>query len=143
MPDWFVEVGTAGEEEFEPLRSFTFDVHPYKEDPSYRAFHVNLTELDEHRRGGPLKLRLTAPSGTRLVAYHGINSETFTPESVRREDANPDAVWDAQLDLTSHLPEGTHLFRPYTTTLVEIRLNREPMPPEGPADIAKFVAIAE
>jgi hypothetical protein len=139
VPDWYLEVGAMEGDAFEPLRSFGFDVHPFTGDTSYRAFHADLTELAEQQQGRALKLRLTAPSGTQLVAYHGFGSQTYTPEGSEREDEN--AVWDAQIDLTPHLPEGTRLFRPYTTTLVEIRLNREPLPPQGPTKLAHFVDL--
>ena len=42
---------------------------------------------------------------------------------------NPEGKWNVQLDL-SKIPsdEAQHLFRPFMTTLVELKLNREPMP---------------
>ena len=42
---------------------------------------------------------------------------------------DPEGKWDAKLDLSKIPPdEARHLFRPFMTTLVELQLNREPMP---------------
>jgi hypothetical protein len=66
--DYFLEAGTMEGGRFRRLDAFDLDVHAFREDESYRCFHIDLDKLQ------------------------------------------PD---------------------PYTTTLVELRLNREPMPPEG------------
>jgi hypothetical protein len=66
-------------------------------------------------------MRLTASSGTELIAYQGYTagSTTITEES------------PVFLDI-SHLDGGKDsLFWPFTTTLVEIKLNREPLPFQG------------
>lgn len=124
--DYYLELGSDIDGEFRILENFALDVHPYTDDPSFRCFHVNLTRLDPARRG-QLRLRLTALTGTELVAYHGQGSETFTAQGIERRDPGK---WDAQIDITPILGEPQiSFFFPFTTTLIEIKLNREPMPP--------------
>ena len=135
--DYYIEVGARVDDRFIPVEDFSLEAHPFTDDTSYRCFHINLSKLRPERRTS-LVLRLTAMSGSRLVAYHGYGSETFTEGSdVERESG----VWDAQIDLTRYLREtDVQFFFPYTTTLVEIRLNREPMPPAGISELLKFVS---
>ena len=110
------------------VREFGMSVHPYKRDGSLRCFHVNLNELEPHTLTR-LKLRIIATSGTQLVAYHGHGSERITPDGTAM---NGDGVWDAEVDLTAGLKgEEFRLFYPFTTTFVEVCLNREPMPMVG------------
>jgi hypothetical protein len=139
VPDFYVTVGTVDSGEFEPIEDFALDVHPFADDPSYRCFHVNLAKLKvEERR--TLELRLIAQSGTELVAYYGHDSDTFTPAGGERDDPGH---WDAKIDLTPWLRDTeTKFFWPHTTTLVEVVLNREPMPPEGVNELLKFVSRA-
>jgi hypothetical protein len=67
-----------------------------------------------------------ASSGSKLVGYHGHGSEKTNTDIT---EVNLQGKWDAKLDL-SQIPsdEARHLFRPFMTTLVELKLNREPMP---------------
>lgn len=115
------------------------DVHPFLEDESFRCFHVNLSKLKPAERTS-LELRLTARSGTELVAYHGVGSEVFTRGGELKAGAEDDPAWDARLDITPLLNDDqVKFFFPYTTTLVEIRLNREPMPATGVNRVLRFV----
>jgi hypothetical protein len=67
-----------------------------------------------------------ASSGSKLVGYHGYESEKTNTNMTR---VNPEGKWDAKLDLSKIPPdEVQHLFRPFRITLVELLLNREPMP---------------
>lgn len=136
VPDYYLEFAEDGE----ILEDFSMDVHPFIEDASFRCFHVNLSKLKPRERKA-LELRLTARSGTELVAYHGAGSEVFTRGGELKAGAEDDPAWDARLDITPLLrDEKVKFFFPYTTTLVEIRLNREPMPATGPNDVLRFVA---
>ena len=137
VPDWFLEVGSGNGAAFEPFDDFDLDVHPYGADPSYRCFHADLGALRPERRES-LVLRLTARSGSELVAYHGVGSERFTAAGAATPGKN--GVWDAWIDLTRLLADdGVRFFFPFTTTLVELRLNREPMPPAGVNRVLRFV----
>lgn len=136
VPDYFVDLGTVDDGEFAALEHFSLDIHPFTDDPSYRCFHVDLSELEPDERRS-LHPRLIAQSGTELVAYYGHDSETFT--AAGDEQAEP-GKWDAKIDLTPWLhDEKVKFFYPFTTTLIEISLNREPMPPTGIPQLLKFV----
>lgn len=96
------------------VKDFDIDVHPYAADQSFRCFHVRLPAATDG--GGELWMRLTASSGTALIAYQGYlsSSQKITAEA------------PVILNI-SHLENpGDDLFCPFTTTLVEIKLNREP-----------------
>jgi hypothetical protein len=119
-----------------PLEQFAVDVHVYKRDSSLRCLHVNLDRLQPDQLT-QLHLRLIASSGTQLVAYHGAGSERVSRDGTAM---NPDGKWDARIDLTSALGKdgGFNLFFPYTTTFIEICLNREPMPMVGKNSVYWF-----
>jgi hypothetical protein len=135
VPNWHLELGGDGPDDI--YEAFALSVHPFAADNSLRCFHVNLSELDPGGRSS-LHLRLAAVSGTDLVAYHGAGSQTFTREGDPVAEGGR-RKWDAQMDLTPLLRnEKVGFFAPYTTTLVEIRLNREPMPSEGPNLVFRF-----
>jgi hypothetical protein len=107
------------------------DVHAYKTDASYRCFHIRLpTGIS----GGkiPMKLRIHASTGTKLMAYQGYSTNDEGQRMT--EDAEPVEIY-----ITS--PDGTNsfLFYPFTTTLVEIILNREPAPMNGVSGVFKFL----
>jgi len=87
---------------------------------------VNLTKLKLEQLSH-LSMRLIASSGSRLVGYYGYGTERITDDGTK---INRDGLWDAKLDLTHLLNPKAEVkfFHPFTTTLVEIRLNREPLP---------------
>src|SRR4051794_20455056 len=126
VTDYHVELFLKKENEEAPI-DFDLDVHAYRADPSLRCFHVNLNRLQEARAKageGQLWARIIASSGSVLVGYHGINSEklTFDLRKMNRE-----GVWDAKVALPDRV-DGVELFYPFTTTFIELRLNRDPMP---------------
>lgn len=106
----------------EPLN---VDAHAYGGDQSLRCFHVRHADLP----GGSLKalwLRLLVSSGTQLVGYYGTADAVLGGDG---DEPDADGWWEGWLDL-SHLlehPDG-RIFYPFTTTLIELRLNREPSP---------------
>ena len=136
VPDYFLDLGSVEDGDFEVLDDFALDVHPFTDDPSYRCFHVDLGKLRPAERKS-LSLRLIAQSGTDLVAYYGYGSEIFDPAGEERDSPGK---WDAQIDLTPLLRnDKVKFFFPLTTTLIEIRLNREPMPPTGVSRLLEFM----
>jgi hypothetical protein len=109
------------------------DVHAYGADPSFRCFHIRLPKgLCEHHV--PLRIRVAASTGTALMAYQGYGSDdtgktmtaTAGPVSI-----NVNGIGDSSL------------FYPFTTTLAEIIINREPFPLDQVSDIFKFLKNAE
>ena len=108
-------------------------VDTYSDDSSYRCFYVRLSEdmLQAGTEGHPKKvwMELIASSGTSYLEYEAYNNLTS-------EDANPSATRlttdlgatnAVKLDVTE-LGDDAKLFFPYTTTLIEIVLEREPTP---------------
>jgi hypothetical protein len=133
VPDWFLQLLTANGDRLEP---FDADVHAYGGDSSLRCFHVNLSRLPEARRR-TLQMRIIASSGTDLVGYHGVGSEKFP---VGDEPPDEDGKWDACLSFTSAIgDEAVKFFYPFTTTLLELRINREPLPLGGANRIARIL----
>jgi hypothetical protein len=108
---------------------FDFDVHAYERDKSLRCFHVNLTRLKQDYRQKHLQnlwIRIIASSGSQLVGYHGIGSEKISADF---NSMNEDGLWDAQIRLPSVFgDDGRRFFHPFTTTFLEICLNRDPLP---------------
>jgi pimeloyl-ACP methyl ester carboxylesterase len=111
------------------ISEFEKDVHPFAADNSFRCFHVKLDELKGKIEGKRLIARVIAKTGTQLVGYQGYGSNMA-------EGATPD-FGPVDLDISDFdgsKPGSFSLFYPFTTTLIEIILNREPMT----SDIFKF-----
>jgi len=97
------------------------DVHAYGADPSYRCLHVQLPKgITTTPR--PMQIRFQASTGTEVVAYQGYGSGNVKMEM--RADSDP-----VTIDITDALKDKNFtLFYPFTTTLVEVVLNRVPYP---------------
>lgn len=116
------------------LAEFEEDVHPFAADPSYRCFHVRLRELYKSAAGKKLGVRIVASTGTDLVGYQGYGSNYKTGIAP--------TIGPVDLDISAYQaesPGSPTLFCPFTTTLVEIILNREPMPIPGTQKLEIFV----
>lgn len=117
------------------IQEFDLDVHTYGADPSFRCFHIDLDALKPEQLSN-LFLRLIASSGSTLVGYHGFGSEKIDAQGNK---FNRKGKWDAEIDLTPLLKgDEFRLFFPFTTTLIEMKLNREPLPLKGEVDIFKI-----
>ena len=122
--DYNLELSGSRHESREKIIEFDVDVHAYSGDPSLRCFHVNLSQLrpDDISK---LFLRLTASTGTQLVTYNGFGTQRFTPPRGGHRAAHR---WQGTMDITPTLTMmDTKLFWPYTTTLLELRIDREPV----------------
>jgi len=108
-----------------PLEAFDLDVHAYRADPSLRCFHVRHNDF----AGTPLEsleLHLLVSSGTALIGYYG--SIGGQPDALP-DGADPRGWWEGRFNLSDLLAHADgRFFYPFTTTLVEMRLNREPLP---------------
>lgn len=129
ITDYFIQLeGRRADGGLEELQYFDVDVHPYSGDTSLRNFHVNLNELQPDKLVS-LSLRVIASSGSSIVAYHGLVDEKYDTEG----------TWNGALDLSGLLHNvEVKFFYPFTTTLVELRLNREPLPLSGPNKVCWF-----
>jgi len=127
VQDYMVEIINDNGEKFDAMST---DVHPYGPDPSYRCFHVHLPKgiTDPAVK---LRARIHASTGTELMAYQGYN-ET-------KQELTADS---APIELDLNLGSEGSLFSPFTTTLIEIILNREPLPFDQVARILTWVPQA-
>lgn len=125
IPDYNVRLFEGRHE----LHDFTADVHAYSGDKSLRNFHVNVSELADQKFTN-LRMRLIASSGTQLVGYVGYGNGT---------GASPHPTMEVVLDITNLVTGDTKLFYPFTTTLVEIKLNREPLPLNGESRLCRIL----
>jgi hypothetical protein len=123
VTDYMIEILKNGE----LFTAMYTDVHAYSRDQSYRCFHIRLPN-GIYNPALKLRARLHASTGTELMAYQGYND-------VKRELTADSAPIELDLDLGSH---GS-LFFPFTTTLIDIILNREPMPFNKMARILTWV----
>lgn len=119
VTDYIMEVLTPDEDgKLVAFPEMYTDVHAYGADQSFRCFHIRLPKgITDPAK--PLMLRLHASTGTELMTYQGYGDaeRTLTAESEPLD-----------LDLTEFSKGSGTLFFPFTTTLVEILLNREPRP---------------
>src|SRR2546423_1115193 len=135
VPDYNLQLfrrdsGTASDN----IHQFDLDVHTYKGDASLRCFHVKLADLD-YKKLPNLWIRVIASSGSQLVGYQGFGSEKMADAS----SLDREPKWDAALDISSLSDDtGIKFFYPFTTTLIEIRLNREPLPLTGKNEVCWF-----
>lgn len=104
--------------EFEAMST---DVHAYAADPSFRCFYVQLPKgvCDGTM---PMEIHIQASTGTEVMTYQGYGSDDAGQEM--RADSNSPVV----IEIPALGPNGPKLFYPFTTTLVEIILNRVPYP---------------
>jgi hypothetical protein len=99
----------------------------YSDDESFRCFYVRLSDdmLNLNTDKGPSKflwIELIASSGTPTIEYQAY---TGTNMNAQRLAADSDPI---KLDITG-LARGTDtLFHAFTTTMIEIFLEREPTP---------------
>jgi pimeloyl-ACP methyl ester carboxylesterase len=105
------------------------DVHAYGPDNSFRCFHVKLPQgITESGKG--LIVRIHASTGTELMCYQGYgdNQEKLTAT------AEP-----VELNISELAKEAGSFFCPFTTTLIEIQLNREPLPLQEMSRLLTFL----
>ena len=125
VADYFIDFvhRGPGQRRWRVLEGVDMDVHPYRRDPSYRCFHVDLDSFEV----GPdtaLGVRLIASTGTERVRYEGYASASIRMLS-GVETPEERQAWTAALDLD--LMDGVELFHPFTTTLVEVAIDRRPV----------------
>ncbi len=118
------------------IEEFDAEVDVYGADPSYRCFHVDVASLSPHN-GQPatgVTMRIVASSGTIYVSYLGYDAEAQTEPG----------SWDASLSFDGAGVARIGLFRPYTTTLIRLYLERQVLPvtPGQPAKLLTWDAAA-
>lgn len=125
VTDYMIEVferGPGGPDGWQKAEEISVDVHAYGADPSYRCLHVQLPKgITTNPK--PMQIRFQASTGTNVIAYQGYGSGDVKREMLRADD---DPVI---IDITDALKDkNATLFHAFTTTLVEVVLNRVPYP---------------
>jgi pimeloyl-ACP methyl ester carboxylesterase len=121
ITDYNVQLFRTGGAE-DRIDQFDAEVDVYSGDPSYRCFHVDVADLvpQQGRPAPGLSIRIIASSGTPYVGYIGHGFE---------EQTEPGS-WDAALRFDGAMLEQVKFFRPYTTTLIRLYLERQVLPPD-------------
>lgn len=129
ITDYVLEVLKQENGDWKPFEEMYTDVHPYGEDPSFRCFHIRLPK-GITTPGTPLKVRINASTGTELMAYRAFGAGM-------QQLGVGAAQAPLEIPITTIGNNGT-LFFPFTTTMIEILLNREPLPFTGESRILGF-----
>ena len=132
ISDYMIEVLTQQPDgEWGPFPEMSTDVHPYGPDSSFRCFHVR---LPAGLSGGNVKLRarINASTGTELLAFQGYGSE------IKQLGATAEPV---EIDLEDLGNGNGSMFHPFTTTLIHIVLNREPLPLDKVSRLLTFLKL--
>jgi len=114
VTDYMLELilGTASGEWSLFVEMYT-SVHAYRADNAFRCYHVRLPKgLTDG--SAKLRARIHASTGTGLMGYQGSGSEQSEPVEVDIPSSGADTF-----------------FHPFTTTLIEIVLDREPLTRTG------------
>ena len=123
VTDYMIEVFELSPDgqTWQRAEEISVDVHTYGKDPSYRCLHVQLPKgITTTPR--PMQIRFQASTGTDVVTYQGYGSNNSKMEM--RADSDPITI-----EITGELNDkNATLFHPFTTTLVEVVLNRVPYP---------------
>ena len=123
VTDYMIEVFEVGPDgkTWHRAEEISVDVHAYGKDPSYRCLHVQLPK-GITTTPKPMQIRFQASTGTEVVTYQGYGSNDVKMEM--RADSDP-----VTIDITDALKNKNFtLFHSFTTTLVEVVLNRVPYP---------------
>ena len=123
ISDYLIDVLKKENGEWVPFAEMYTDVHAYGGDPSYRCFHLRLPS-GISSSGTPVMVRINASTGTELMAYRAYGTEDLGAGKSLAAGAKPVEIDITRLDDSG---QGT-LFFPFTTTMIEIVLNREPLP---------------
>lgn len=131
ITDYMIEVEGKEDGAWQALEQMYEDVHPYTSDPGLRCFHIRLG-AGLSSEPVDLRIKVTADTGTGMVGYLGYNSDG-TPVTMSRKDlSRHDGPTPFVIEFNNRLPDDSTFFHPFTTTLVELTLNREPLLDNNP-----------
>lgn len=122
-----------------PSISLTADT--YSADNSYRCFYIQLTKemLNLANTGKKMWLELIASSGSELIEYEAYTDDSGKPHRLAIDSHDPGESERVKMDITPLTAGGDSLFYPYTTTLLELFVEREPMPLGGVSKLLNFL----
>lgn len=120
IPEYEIQLMTKRGGKLEVIPEFKLDMHIYRRDRSLRCFHVNLQPILEQCLDN-LWLQISTTSGSSLVYYYGLVSPS---EEIISSKGN----WSGAIDISKYLEAAKpKIFTPLTTTLIELRLYRQPL----------------
>jgi len=122
-----------GKHRWRRLDDVRMKVHPNSRDPSFRCFHIDLNSFNLPPCT-TLGVRLIASAGTDRVDYHGHAADITMLTEV--ESPAETRAWTAGIVLDDL--KRISFFHPFTTTLVELTIDREPVPFRGPNRVLWF-----
>ncbi len=130
IPDYMIEIEGYEDGEWNRFEDMYEDVHPYSGDPGLRCFHIRLGK-GLCGSAMPLRVKLTADTGTDMVGYKGYilreNEQPTEQIMTRKALTRGGEPKPFIIAFNNRLPNGGTFFFPFTTTLVELKLNREPL----------------
>ena len=102
----------------------------YSGDSSYRCFYFHLTQemLELQANKKKMWMELIASSGSELIEYEAYTGSADDPLRLAIDSQDPTVNKPVKMDITALTEGGESLFYPYTTTLLEVFVEREPMP---------------
>lgn len=119
----------------------------YTSDNSYRCFYIHLTKdmLTLDNGSGPKKmwLELIASTGSALIEYEAYTGSPQDPQRLAMTSHDPSDNLPVKMDITALTEGGASLLYPYTTTLLEIFVEREPMPLQAVSSLFTFLSPDE
>jgi hypothetical protein len=112
----------------------------YTSDNSYRCFYIHLTQemLELKTINKKMWLELIASSGSELIEYEAYTGSANDPQRLAIDSHSPTVNKPVKMDITALTDGGASLFYPYTTTLLEVFVEREPMPLGQVSDLFTF-----
>lgn len=126
------------------FRPIPLDADAYSSDNSYRCFYIQLTKDMLNVNSGPgfpkkMWLELIASSGSDLIEYDAYTGSDDDPQRLAIGSHDPSDHLPVKMDITELTKGGASLLYPYTTTLLEIFVEREPMPRGDVSKIFRFL----
>jgi hypothetical protein len=133
VTDYNIQIyyGTALTESDDPAKECVkLIADTYSSDSSYRCFYIHLTQemLELKANNKKMWMELIASSGSDLIEYEAYTGSSNDPQRLAIGSHNPTTDKPVKMDITALTEGGASLFYPYTTTLMEVFVEREPMP---------------
>ena len=143
VPDYNVALFTMAGDKMKYLKEFEVDVHSYARDTSLRCFHADVGKVQAMKLDN-LWMQFMLSSGTILVGYRGFSTVDPPPpvppdglSGGKREEWLLRRPTEINIKLDTAV-----LFRPFTTTMVEITIDREPLPVSEIARLCRWIDVS-
>jgi hypothetical protein len=139
VTDYNLQIFYDGNDPDNPVR-VPLIADTYSTDNSYRCFYIQLTQEMLNLEGRKMWVELIASSGSPLIEYMAYTDDSDVPKRLAITSHDTTANQPVKMDITDLTRGGDSLFYAYTTTLLEIFVEREPMPLKGVSQVLTFPA---